>query len=314
MTLDGLGTDRASSNYYIDSDASRVTAWSTACIPFGPRDSDWRLAFRNELKSAISGLSPVDGKVLYAVYRSPIMAYADVENLLIYNVLGDTYNAVTRNGLVFERFYEISRDSPVQLLSPARHQYEYALVDEPPLSVEGQDNRLLASLSFEPTASALRSCAGVWHAVKTGSVTLMRRNYVAKPWGISITIDAPSSPTITCSKIVKHLMDGIASALHCHDGSDIDYLSEQLGKNPGLCDETAARSLLMDPSHALFGTTNLLYRYRQSSGVKWNPKDEYCTYCSMTCRYGQIAKDLRITARIFDTEIPHVGAEKRDAR
>ena len=132
----------------------------------------------------------------------------------------------------------------------------------------------------------------------------MRRSYVAKPWGISITIDAPSSPGITCSKIVKHLMDGIASALHCHDGSDIDYLSEQLGKSPGLCDKESARSLLMDCSHALFGPTNLMYRYRQSSGVKWNPKDEYCTYCSMRCRYGQTAKDLRITARILDADQP----------
>jgi len=300
MTLDGLGTDRMSVDYYIDSDASRVIAWSTACIPFGPRDPDWRLVFRNELKSAISGLSPVGAKALYAAYRSPSMAYADVENLLVYNVLGDTCNAVTTNGLVFERFYQILRDSPVQLSSPARHQYEYALVDEPPLSIEGKDNRLLASLSFESTASALRSCAGVWHAVKTGTVTLARRSYVKKPWGISIIIDTPSSSTITCSKIVKHLMDGIASALHCHDGSDIDYLSEQLGKSPGLCDEVSARSLLMDCSDALFGTTNLLYRYRQSSGVKWNPKDEYCTYCSMRCRYGLVEKGLKVVARVFD--------------
>ena len=284
--------------YYISANDSSVTAWSTKRIPFEPKDG--LLVLQKQLKSDISQLSPVDGKVLHAVYRSPIRGYADVENLLIYNVLGETSNAVTRNGLVFERFYEISQDCPTQLSSPALHQYEYSLVDHPPLSIEGQDSRLLASLSFEPTASALRSCAGVWYAVKTGSVALARRSYVAKPWGISLTIAAPSSPTITCSKILKHLLDGIASALHCHDGSNIDYLSEQLGKNRGLCDETSARSLLMDPSHALFGTTNLLYRYRESSGVKWNPKDEYCTYCSIRSRYGLSAEGLKITARIFD--------------
>lgn len=286
------------SPYYIGASDSSVTAWSTKRIPFGPKD--WLLVLRKQLKSDISQLSPVDGKVHHAAYRSPIRRYADVENLLIYNVLGDTSNAVTRNGLVFERFYEISQDCPAPLSSPALHQYEYSLVDHPPLSIEGQDSRLLASLSFEPTASALSSCAGVWYAVKTGSVALARRSYVAKPWGISLTIDAPSSPTITCSKILKHLLDGIASALHCHDDSNIDYLSEQLGKNPGLYDETSAKSLLMDCNHALFGTTNLLYRYRESSGVKWNPKDEYCTYCSIRSRYGLPAQGLKITARIFD--------------
>ena len=173
-------------------------------------------------------------------------------------------------------------------------------MDDRPLSIEGQDSRLLASLSFEPTASTLSSCAGVWYAAKTGSVTLVRRCHVDKPWGIFITIDAPSSPTIACSKIVKHLVDGIASALHCHDGSDIDYLSQQLGKNPGLCDETSAKLLLGDCGHALFATRKLLYGYRESSGVKWDPKDEYCTYCSMRCRYGPTEQGLKITARIFD--------------
>jgi len=301
MTPNRLGTNQALLPYYVDQGPTNVTAWSTRRIPFGLKKPDWRVEFRDRLKSAISELSPVDGKLLHATYRSPITGYADVENLLIYNVLGDTHNAVTRNGLVFERFCEMSRDSPVQLLSTARHQYEYALVDEPLWPVEGQDNRLLASLSFESTVSALGSCAGVWHAVKTGSVTLVRGNYVAKPWSISVTIDAPSSPTITCSKIVKHLMDGIASALHCHDGSDIDYLSEQLGKSPGLCDEASTRSLLLDSSHALFGATDLLYRYRQSSGVKWNPKDEYCTYCAIRCRYGLMEKGLKISALVFDT-------------
>ena len=108
------------SPYYIGANDSSVTAWSTKRIPFEPKD--WLLVFQKQLKSNISELSPVDGRVLYAAYRSPIRGYADVENLLIYNVLGDTSNAVTRNGLVFERFYEISRDCPAPLSSPALHQ------------------------------------------------------------------------------------------------------------------------------------------------------------------------------------------------
>jgi hypothetical protein len=296
-----LRADQARSNYYIGANDSSVTAWSTKRIPFMP--TGWLLVLQKQLKSTILELSPVDEKVLYAAYRSArslTRENADLENLLIYNILGETLNAVSRHGLIFERFYEAPRDCPVQLCSPALHQYEYCLVDDKPSTLEKQEERLLATLSFRLTASALGSCASVWYAAKMGEVTLTRRNHQDKPWGISITIEAPSSLPITCSKIVKHLMDGIASALHCHDSSDIDYLSEQLGKSPGLCDEASARSLLLDSSHALFGATNLLYRYRESSGVKWNPKDEYCTYCSMRCRYGQTEQGLKIAARIFD--------------
>ena len=294
--------DQARSNYYIGVNDSSVTAWSTALIPFQPKD--WLLVFQKQLKASISELSPVNGKILRASYRSArslTRENADLENLLIYNVLGDTLNAVTRNGLVFERLYEIPRDCPVQLSSPALHKYEYGLMDDRLSPIEEQEETRLATLSFKLSASALGSCAGVWYAAKMGDVTLERTSHEDKRWGISITMDAPSSPVIACSKIVKHLVDGIASALHCHDGSDIDHLSEQLSKNPGLCDAMSSKSLLMDCSHALFGSWKLLYGYRESSGVKWNPKDEYCTYCAIRCRYGLIENGLKITALVFDT-------------
>src|SRR5664280_223910 len=106
-----------SSNYYIETGTSSVTAWSTARIPFEPKG--WLLEFRNHLRSAIAGLPSVYGRILYAAYRSPIGGYVDVENLLIYNV-GPAYLAsATKDGLVFKRSYQISRDCPVQLSSPA---------------------------------------------------------------------------------------------------------------------------------------------------------------------------------------------------
>jgi len=136
-----------SSNYHIETGTLSVTAWSTARIPFEPRD--WLLVFRNQLRSAIARLSSVDGKILYAAYRSPINNYVDVENLLIYNIGPAQMSNATKNGLVFKRFYQISRNCPIQLSSPALHQYEYLLVDDKSLSIEGQDYRPLASLSFE---------------------------------------------------------------------------------------------------------------------------------------------------------------------
>jgi hypothetical protein len=284
------------SNYYIEASTSSVTAWSTARIPFEPKD--WLLAFRNQLKLAIAGLPSLDGRILYAVYRSPIGGYVDVENLLIYNV-GPAYLAsATKNGLVFKRSYRASRNCPVELSSPALHQYEYLLVDDKSLSIEEQDNRPLASLSFELTASALHSCAGVWYAAKMGNIVLAQRGPMARQWGIFAAIESPSFSTIACSRIVKPLIDGVTSALHCHNGSNIDYASRQLGKNLGLSDGTLIRPLLEDSNHALFGRANLLYPYRNN--VKWNPQDDYCTYCSIRCLYGLPVKSLEINCRICD--------------
>jgi hypothetical protein len=285
-----------SPNYYIETAISSVTAWSTARIPFEPKG--WLLEFRNQLRSAIAGLPSVDGRTLYAAYRSPIVGYVDVENLLIYNV-GPAYLAsATKNGLGFKRSYRASRVCPVELTSPALHQYEYVLADDRSLSIEGQESRLLASLSFELTASALHSCADVWYAAKMGSTTLTQRGHMAKQWGIFVTINGPFPSTIACSRIVKPLIDGITSALHCHDGSNIDYLSRQLGKNLGLSDDALIGTLLEDSSHALFGRTNLLYPYRNN--VKWKPQDDYCTYCSIKRLYGLPLRNLKIDCRICD--------------
>jgi hypothetical protein len=125
---------------------------------------------------------------------------------------------------------------------------------------------------------------------------------MAKQWDIFVTIHGPSSSTVVCSRIVKPLIDGITSALHCHDGSNIDYVSRQLGKNLGLSDDTLIRSLLEDSNHALFGRTNLLYPYRNN--LQWNPKDDYCTSCSIECLYGLSLRNLKIDCRICDLSQP----------
>ena len=54
MTRDGVNADRVSPNYYIESDAARVVAWSTAPIQFEPRG--WRLDFRRDLRLAVAKL------------------------------------------------------------------------------------------------------------------------------------------------------------------------------------------------------------------------------------------------------------------
>jgi hypothetical protein len=171
-------------------------------------------------------------------------------------------------------------------------------MDGKSLSVESQHTKPLASLSFELAARIPESPASVWYAANMGTITLMERSHIAKPWGISMAIRAPSSHPVACSTLVKPLIDGITSALHCHDSSDIDYFAERLAKNLGLRDDRSMKSLLEDSTNALFGRTNLLYRHGHN--LQWNPKDDYCTYCSVKCQYGLSVKGLEITALVFD--------------
>jgi hypothetical protein len=272
-----------------------VTAWSTACIPFEP--TGWRLDFRNDLREAIARLPSQQGKVLSATYRSAVREGADVENLLIYNVFNAKLSRAARDGLIFEHSDEVPPDCPTPLFSQALCQYEYRLVNDEPMSPEGQGGQVLASVWFELPARVPESPATVWYAAKMAGIVVTRGPYVNRPWGILISMRAPPSSKITCSNIVKPLIDGIASALHFHDGSDIDCLGERLGVSLGLRDGTLMKALLQDDTNTLFGETDLLCRHGEN--VQWNPRDECCTYCSMRCLHDLPGTRLEVAVRVF---------------
>lgn len=294
MTRDGVNADRVSPDYYIESDAAREVAWSTAPIPFEPRG--WRLDFRRDLRLAVAKLPLQQRSSLSATYTSAVSEGADVENLLIYNVFNAEMSKATRDGLTFERIYGVPPDRPTSLSSQALCQYEYKLVDNEPAFSESA-GQVLASSQFELPARIPESPAAVWYAAKTAGLVAARGSYINRPWGILVSIRAPSSSHVTCSSIVKPLIDGIASALHFHDGSDIDCLGERLGMSLGLPDSTLVKALLQDDTNTLFGKTRLLCRH--GDNVQWNPRDEYCTYCSMRCLHDSPGASLEITVRVL---------------
>jgi len=287
--------------YYIRADDTCVTAWSTACIPFPPyKPHDWRADFRDDLRAAIARLPSRQGKVLSAAYRSPISEGADLENLLIYNIFDARLSSIARNGLIFERFYHVSRECPVPLSSQALCQYEYRLADEESSSLEEQSGRELAFLSFELPPRVPEGPTSVWYAAKKGHITRALGDHREKPWGISLAIRVPPSSRITCSNIVKPLIDGITSALHYHSGLNIKELSERLDRILGLGDSTSMKPLLLNNTNALFGTIDLLCCHGKN--VQWNPQDGYCTYCSMRCFRDLPGTRVEVTARIFDID------------
>lgn len=287
---------------HIQSDASRVTAWSTDRIPLEFEPEDWRRKLRDDLRRAIAGFPFGEGKALYAAYRFPFEERADVENLLIYNIFDDGLSKATRDRLVFERFYLAPRDCPVPLPAEGLRQYEYRLVDDKPSSLDGLAGRALASLRFDLPGRIPDSLASVWYAAKEASIHVAGGPHVKKPWGISLAMRAPSSSGITCSNTVKSLIDGITSALHCHDGSNIKELGDRVRSGLGLGDGKSFSGLLLDDTNAIFGKVKLLHCHGHGYGVQWNPQDEYCVYCSLTCHYDPDSTRLEVDARVFDID------------
>lgn len=284
---------------HIQSDASRVTAWSTDRIPLEFEPEDWRRKLRDDLRTAIAGFPFGEGKTLYAAYRFPFEERADVENLLIYNIFDDRLSQATRDRLVFERFYLAARDCPVPLPGGVLRQYDYRLVDDKPSSPHGPSGRALASLRFDMPGRVPESLASVWYAAKEASIDVVGRPHLKKPWGISLVMGAPSSSGITCSNTVKTLVDGITCALHCHDGSDIKELGDRVRSGLGLGDGKSLNGLLLDGTNAIFGKVKLLHCHGQH-GVQWNPQDEYCVYCSLMCHYNPDSTRLEVGAQVFD--------------
>ena len=58
---------------------------------------------RNELRNALKTLDTVSGSILYARYSSTVKDFADVENILFYNVGNGVFSRLCKRGIVFER-------------------------------------------------------------------------------------------------------------------------------------------------------------------------------------------------------------------
>jgi len=91
-----------SENWGIRADQHRVEAWSVARLQFEPRG--WQVDYRNSLRSALRHLSAAHDRVLRAEYATPNHDFADLENVLLYNVSSGAYGHLLAEGLELRRF------------------------------------------------------------------------------------------------------------------------------------------------------------------------------------------------------------------
>ncbi|MDQ3642580.1 MAG: hypothetical protein M3450_14220, partial [Actinomycetota bacterium] len=89
--------------------------------------------------------------------------------------------------------------------------------------------------------------------------------------GLDLTLHRPpgSGPPAMLG-MIKVLVDGVVSALHRHDGSQLELLAERLSGRLAVPADHVAR--LLTGNAAVLGTRRLLWPYREF--VQWNPADD----------------------------------------
>ena len=80
--------------YAVGGSAHRVEAWSTIRLPFEP--NGWLLDYRNELRTALRAMRTTQVSILLAEYATPDDEFADLENVLLYNVGSGAYSHLAR--------------------------------------------------------------------------------------------------------------------------------------------------------------------------------------------------------------------------
>jgi hypothetical protein len=124
--------------------------WSEVRLPFEPRG--WQLHMRDELRLALRALAPVGRPTLAARYDAPDDTFADLENVLLYNVGMAVFAPLIIGGLTCQRGR--SRDG--------YHHVEYRLVAQSPPPGEVPYAQIHADLG-----TRLPSTAGQWWAAST---------------------------------------------------------------------------------------------------------------------------------------------------
>jgi hypothetical protein len=92
-----LVIETQSESWGIHGDVHRIEAWSTARLQFEPKGL--QIEYRDALRTALRQLRPSDGVVLHGNYATPDQDFADLENVLLYNVGSGAYGSRPRFGV-----------------------------------------------------------------------------------------------------------------------------------------------------------------------------------------------------------------------
>jgi len=261
------------SPYHLRQTHNRVEAWSIKRLPFEP--THWLKNFRQELRTAARQLRSDSDQLLHAIYASPVRELCDTENVLLYNVGLSHFAEAARYGLRFERAFQIIVACPHPLTTQPLHYHDYCIAPSGSPFQHWNKGGTLASWNFTSNAKAIKQCALVWYAMKTGKITTSNIHHTVPPrqYGLQLQLDVPYRDRVRLPEIVKPLFDGIISALHYHDGTDQAELSRRVATLIG-AGANDISALLQEKTATVLGRRKLLHRFRDN--VQWNPQDDSC--------------------------------------
>ena len=248
-----------------------VEFWSVKRLPFEP--DGWIKTARGELREAIGKLPLQAGEILHAVYRSEERSFADVENILFYNVGTGRFAGLTSQGLRFERSFIAPPPHSSMPKDSSLHYHWYAPSLPGETYAHWARGETLASWSvpsvpLRPTPSA----GDVWLGMKEApSVTTSEISEPLDYFGLTVRVFLPAGATLNLTNLVKPLFDGIIAGMHSHDGSKLDEVARRLATSLN-AEPAHIRTALMDSRNAVLGKRRLLYP--RGTGIQWNPADD----------------------------------------
>ncbi|MDP9403608.1 MAG: hypothetical protein M3P85_09810 [Actinomycetota bacterium] len=232
--------------------------------------------YRHALRQALAGLNADRGRVLLGRYASADTRRCDVENLLLYNVGVSAFAHLRPQQVVLVRSLttppppEGDRDVLV-------HHHRYDLVGSEPPAPAGD---VLVRFGPVPLRRPL-AVEKVWYDVRSSGRLAVKSASRGDQLALDLTVHRPAGAAApSMLGMVKVLVDGVVSALHTHDGTQLEVLADRLSQRlcvPG--DQLA--DLLTDSPVAVLDRRRLLWPFQ--SFVQWNPADDAIV-------------DLRVTA------------------
>ena len=222
------------------------------------------LEYRSALRTELSNLDASKGRVLVARFASAETRPCDVENLLLYNLGISTFAHLRADEVLLSRAFTPAVP-PEGVAGLLIHQHHYEVSGKSGLRPDGSVVARLPEIALRIPITV----GQVWHDVRTAGVEVNALG-ADDPLALRLTVhrvgDRPSM-----LGMVKVLVDGVISALHSHDGTEVDAVAARLGLRLGVAPDHVA-SLLMARPTAVLGTRRLLWPFRDF--VQWNPADD----------------------------------------
>lgn len=148
------------------------------------------------------------------------------------------------------------------------HHHRYDVVASSPTARAG---RVVARLAPVPLRTPV-AVEKVWYDVRSSGRLVVERPSSGDGLGLDLTVHRPPGDAQPAMLgMVKVLVDGFISALHIHDGTQLELLAGRLGER--LCvPENQLAGLLTGDAAAVLGERRLLWPFRDF--VQWNPADD----------------------------------------